>query len=644
MTRSHYSPGPHGPTPEPVRSRLSAQLAAVVIASYAHVFLEWLFFITKTSPLAAMDWFERLTVLLVTPLPLAALGCAIVLTVGSLSRALGYRVVARVVRSVGWTPSAAVLAVCVFILVDNFTYTLFSFGVGSTTGPQRTIYAVLVGGLFVRAWQRLGAWDRRSQGKQAGRAATLLACSLVLTSTVTAALQYLSTAHTPPTPLVAESGATARKKLPNIIIFNTDGLEAAHMSAYGYERETTPTIAQIADESLVFENALYNGGHTTASNAAILTGKFALTTGILSYGQILTGAHAYQHLPGILRRLGYQSMYMGMRSYGDPYNLNMRDGFDSATGRGFKGERTLPSLPRGLALAYSSELYFLTQLYWRAAERLQHAVGGEPMVNPLLAVKKRTKGWNDERRVAETLSYIEKSRGPFFVHVHLMGTHPPLKPRVDVFSSKAGDGNGKTKRVIDAYDNAILEFDGYVGQLLDTLEHTRKLNSTLLIISSDHGRNWSHRRLPLIMRFPSGAPRGAIKANAQLIDIAPTILDHLGVGIPAWMEGRSLISSTLKPGHPIFGMTAKDKGTRTKLASVTVTVRDHVFGLDTATGEMSLTRIPGHTAPLAPAERPSTASMKALLLEQLRRNGFENEYSRALAVSPAEPRRDSDER
>jgi len=47
---------------------------------------------------------------------------------------------------------------------------------------------------------------------------------------------------------------------------------------------------------------------------------------------------------------------------------------------------------------------------------------------------------------------------------------------------------------------------------------------------------------PLLVRYPKGAPPGRVSQDLVLnLDFAPTFLDLAGVGIPADMQGRSLL-------------------------------------------------------------------------------------------------------
>jgi arylsulfatase A-like enzyme len=97
-----------------------------------------------------------------------------------------------------------------------------------------------------------------------------------------------------------------------------------------------------------------------------------------------------------------------------------------------------------------------------------------------------------------------------------------------------------------------------VGALLAELEQLGSLKETLVVLTSDHGDEFfEHGRkghgkslydevlhVPLIIRLPSG-PNGLVFDElASTLDIAPTILDYLGFGVPRSMQGRSLVPSS----------------------------------------------------------------------------------------------------
>ncbi|MFB6095563.1 MAG: sulfatase-like hydrolase/transferase, partial [Halodesulfurarchaeum sp.] len=63
---------------------------------------------------------------------------------------------------------------------------------------------------------------------------------------------------------------------PNIVLVSWDSVRADHMPMYGYERNTTPFVAQKVEErGTVFEDTFVSGVGTPASFTGIFTGEHA---------------------------------------------------------------------------------------------------------------------------------------------------------------------------------------------------------------------------------------------------------------------------------------------------------------------------------------------------------------------------------
>jgi len=61
---------------------------------------------------------------------------------------------------------------------------------------------------------------------------------------------------------------------PNIIVIVVDTLRADHLSAYRYERDTSPFMDSLAEEGVRFENAISPSSWTQPSHASMLTGRY----------------------------------------------------------------------------------------------------------------------------------------------------------------------------------------------------------------------------------------------------------------------------------------------------------------------------------------------------------------------------------
>jgi phosphoglycerol transferase MdoB-like AlkP superfamily enzyme len=139
----------------------------------------------------------------------------------------------------------------------------------------------------------------------------------------------------------------------------------------------------------------------------------------------------------------------------------------------------------------------------------------------------------------------------------LMGTHGEVfEPPVQVFSK----GEEQTEPWMeDFYADTILAYDGYVGKVIDQLKTRGQFDSTILIINTDHNQKWrANERIPLIIHFPDDEYAGRISQNVQNMDIAPTILDYLGLPKPDWMSGESLLDGDLNSQRLIFSMGTSD--------------------------------------------------------------------------------------
>jgi arylsulfatase A-like enzyme len=420
---------------------------------------------------------------------------------------------------------------------------------------------------------------------------------------------------------------------PNIILLGGDGLNAVNLSLYGYERQTTPTMEKLADTSLVAENIFTNAANSSGSVISIFTGKLPMQTRVLYPPDILQDKDSYEHLPGILKRLGYSTLELGVKHYVDAYKMNVRNGFDTVNGRSLGDDSLYQSLQgRG----YDDTFYFGMQLAERISERLQHIFFIAQMENPFVAVTEPTTALVDNARLTALLELINSSDQPFFAHVHMMGTHGArFNPAVTQFSvGKVQDEDW----MVDFYDDAILTYDAQVAQVLEALESSGKLDNTLLILYSDHGHGFIFKtnvRIMLLMRFPNAEHAGRLQANLQNLDIAPTILDYLDQPIPAWMEGESFLNQEPDPERLIFAT-----GTREQISQRNVVVellkppfyqfsyfnvvqcsRWHQYTVRSAAWTSG--EIAGHTAPCSPDSLLTQGELQQALADLLEGYGYD---------------------
>jgi lipoteichoic acid synthase len=138
---------------------------------------------------------------------------------------------------------------------------------------------------------------------------------------------------------------------------------------------------------------------------------------------------------------------------------------------------------------------------------------------------------------------------PFFLtYLPAAGHHPYATNRPGPF---AGDNE------MAAYKNAIFEGDASLGTLLDGLRERELDDDTLFVVMADHGEafgqhdgNAGHTifiyeenvRVPMLISMPGVIlDQVRVDRTASVIDVAPTILDLVGLPVPSGHQGTSLL-------------------------------------------------------------------------------------------------------
>jgi arylsulfatase A-like enzyme/Flp pilus assembly protein TadD len=153
--------------------------------------------------------------------------------------------------------------------------------------------------------------------------------------------------------------------------------------------------------------------------------------------------------------------------------------------------------------------------------------------------------------VAEAVDWL-KGKSRFFAWVHLYDPHAPYVPPGRYASEYAGR----------PYDGTVAWSDELVGRLVEALRASGTLDSTVVVVTSDHGESLGEHgedvhgyfvyeatlRVPLVMRGPGIKPGTQIGGLVRTIDLYPTILDLFAYPREV-VSGRS-IAGALANGTP----------------------------------------------------------------------------------------------
>ncbi|RLF16743.1 MAG: sulfatase [Thermoprotei archaeon] len=329
---------------------------------------------------------------------------------------------------------------------------------------------------------------------------------------------------------------------PNIILIAIDTLRADHLSCYGYEKKTSPTIDEIASNGILFENAIAPGIPTHPGYTTIFTGMHPLRHRIVCHMGQEVLSYDIPTLPQYLYNSGYLTVAID--------NL-------VAT--------KAPWFIRGF------EVYVFT--------------GGITVISKGAKISGdivTTKALNFLKAYRQGLY----DRKPFFLFIHYWDPHTPYLPPKgfrERFYSGGGtklssllkktrwgrfllktkwiqqlitEGHDEKEYVDSLYDEEILYSDWCISRVINLLKELDLYDNTVIIVTSDHGEGlgendiyYDHHglyewdiRVPLIISYPQALPRG--KRIRELVtheDILPTILDLAGIKGDLKVDGKSLI-------------------------------------------------------------------------------------------------------
>ncbi len=345
--------------------------------------------------------------------------------------------------------------------------------------------------------------------------------------------------------------------VPNILLISIDSLRRDHVSAYGYQRPTTPRIDALAREGVLFDMAIAPTSWTLPSHVSLLTSLPARLHGVRDIRQRF--GRDVVTLAEVLSEAGYATAGFIAGSF-----LSATHGFS----QGFD--------------VYDD---------YTILERDRGEDGGHITSPRSIAAVRR---WLDGRGRQE-------ERRPFFVFLHMWDVHyeylppPPYDKMFDPdYEGDIGEyGLLRDSRInknmpardlehIEAlYDGEIRYTDEHLGQLFDLLRQRGLFDDTITVVTSDHGDEFFEHggkghaetlydevlRVPLVMRYPKGIPAGrVVDRQVRLMDVAPTLLEMAGVYRPdnfgycgdrpracrslvPWIQGASDLPSLISYGH-----------------------------------------------------------------------------------------------
>jgi arylsulfatase A-like enzyme len=466
---------------------------------------------------------------------------------------------------------------------------------------------VLVFGLFGIAIFRVRVW--RLQEFCRTRMLPLFAVHAILAIIAVVALR-LADVHPfrnyarSPRPMV---GA----QLPDIYLLTADALSMEDTSLDGYSRATTPNLERFAQRSYAFESFFANSNFTASATTSMETGKLPWSHRVFQQGGFLRGAAQTETLAELLRERGYYTAMITSNPWAAPFHHRSTESYDEveyAASLGFSGTafqytnfvgaNTQYTLSAALVKRLGRALTFVDALFWP-----------QRYPSPPEAI------FGAVRALAERSDITQ----PRFVWAHILPPHDPYLPPPQFQNRFLATGTTlvypdlvalrttslppgvSASRLRAQYDEMVSYADQALGNFLDWLAATNRLDHAIVIVSADHGESFEHQsflhagpslynnliRVPLLIHVPGQKTGMRLSQLAQQADLLPTILDLIGAPSPNWTDGTSLKPAldgkSLPPRH-VFSMNLEPCSIFGSISKGTVAVMDdeykYVFRLD----------------------------------------------------------------
>ncbi|MCF6175000.1 MAG: sulfatase-like hydrolase/transferase [Victivallaceae bacterium] len=353
-----------------------------------------------------------------------------------------------------------------------------------------------------------------------------------------------------------------------ILYLDLDTLRPDHLGCYGYHRNTSPNIDQLAAAGMRFENYYCSDAPCLPSRTALMSGRFGIHTGVVNHagtcadmrlegsGRGLASTLFFESLPGMLKEdLGLKTVCISpfaMRHSSWTFYAGFSETHDTGKYGNESGEDVTPTALKWIKDNAGNDNWYLHVNYWdahtpyRAPEEFGNPFANEPLPN-----------WIDEATIKQHNQMVGPHRAPGLSG--FSDKENPKYPRQPAAIRNMDD----LRRNFDGYDCGIRYMDGEIGKLLSALKAQGVLDDTVIIISADHGENMGELgiygehatadnitcRIPMIIRWPGKTDHGGVDdAFHYNLDLIPTLAEMFEVEHkPSW-DGQSF-AATLDKGE-----------------------------------------------------------------------------------------------
>lgn len=324
--------------------------------------------------------------------------------------------------------------------------------------------------------------------------------------------------------LGCRSTVPTRASRPNVILITIDTLRADAVGVYSKGgRSLTPNIDRLAQEGVTFLNATCPMPQTRPSHFSMLTSRYPRDHGVVNNviplgRDALTLTEVFQQAGW--RTGGFVAVKLLDRSSGADQGF---DAFEAPAGPALPADQVVPRAVAWLAGGQGAAPSFLWLHLFDPHMPYAPPAGYRPLPPAGLVTAPSEISWPG------LLEWADRSGGDL--------PDPLLR---------------HARRL---YEGEVAFADHALGELLDHLRSRDLLDSSVVLLTSDHGECFDHGiyfehsdclyegavRVPLVLRLPGARDAGRVSPEAvENLDVAPTLLQLAGVQVPSQFRGHSL--------------------------------------------------------------------------------------------------------
>lgn len=359
----------------------------------------------------------------------------------------------------------------------------------------------------------------------------------------------------------------------NILYIDIDSLRPDHLGCYGYHRNTSPHIDDLAAEGIRFTNCYVPDAPCLPSRTAMTTGKFGIHTGVVNHGGVASQPYIWGSDRGFscnmtqsnwanqFQRAGYHTVAFSpfaQRHGAWHWYAGFMEMHNTGGGGMETADKIDPQVSDWIERKGGDRPFFMWVNVWdpHTPYRTPSSFGNPFRDEPLPAwytEDVRADHWERAGpHSAQEVPNFDPEPEWIFQNEGLLNAYPAIRDR----QPKQISDMDEARKLFDGYDMGVAYADAAVGRIVQTLKDAGLYEDTAIIISADHGENLGElgvygdhqtadqitHNIPLIIRWPGIVDARAGTEDARLLyslDAGATVLELAGIDVPLDWDGRS---------------------------------------------------------------------------------------------------------